>query len=318
MPYDPLERRAVGCTGLTVTAMGLGGAHLARPGVEPATSDALIRRALGHGLRYVDTAPMYSIGESERRYRAPLATLARDEYVLSTKVGRLLDGTEGAETGWHFDFSADAVHRSIESSLKRLGVDRIDIVFIHDPDDHWEQAIGEAYRALHALREQGIVRAIGAGMNQWEMEQRFAEEGEFDCFLLAGRYTLLEQESLASFLPLCEERGISVVVGGPYNSGILASDLDARATYNYRAAPPDVLERARRIAAVSERHGVPLKAAAIQFPLAHPAVAAVIPGAMTVAEVDENVALVQHPIPAALWAELAAEGLLAAGAPAPA
>lgn len=316
MPYFATERRTLGGAGLTVTALGLGGAPLAR-GVEPATSDAVVRRAFTHGVRYVDTAPMYSTGESERRYRAPLSALDRDEFVISTKVGRILDGPAGAETGWHFDFSADAVHRSIESSLKRLGLDRLDIVLIHDADDHFAEAMAGAYPALHKLREEGVIKAIGAGMNQWEMELRFAQEGEFDCFLLAGRYTLLEQESLAELMPYCEAHGISVIVGGPYNSGLLASDLAPGATYNYRPAAPEILERARQLKRVCDRHGVALKAAAIQFPLAHPAVAAVIPGAQTVGEVDENVAMLGTPIPAALWAELKSEGLIAQQAPVP-
>ncbi len=322
MPYDVTARRPIGKTALEVTALGLGGAHLAprihhdgaaaRPTQED--SAALIRRAFANGLRYVDSAPLYGLGESERRFREPLAGLPRDEVVISTKVGRILDDSP---RGWHFDFSRDAVLRSIEGSLQRLGVDRIDILYIHDPDDHWEQAISEAFPALADLRSQGVVGAIGAGMNQWEMELRFAREGAFDVFLLAGRYTLLEQESLREFLPYCQANGISVVIGGPYNSGILASDLTERATYNYRAAPPEVLERARRLKAVCDRHHVPLKAAALQFVLAHPAVAAAIPGAQNPAEVDENVAMATLPLPPALWADLRAEHLIEPSAPVP-
>jgi D-threo-aldose 1-dehydrogenase len=241
----------------------------------------------------------------------------RDELVVSTKVGRILEGPDGAETGWHFDFSADGVERSMESSLERLGCGRLDMVFIHDPDEHWEEAIGEAYPALERAREQGLVSAIGAGMNQWEMELRFAREGRFDCFLLAGRYTLLEQGALTEFLPYCEAQGISVVVGGPFNSGILAADDPAAGTYNYRAAPEEMVERARSIRGICARHEVPIKAAALQFPLAHPAVAAVIPGAMAVAEVEENVAMLETPIPGAFWEELKSGGLLAADAPVP-
>ncbi len=322
MAYDVTTRRPIGNTALEVTALGLGGAHLAprlhhdgaaaRPTV--GDSDALIRRAFEHGLRYIDTAPLYGLGESERRFREPVASVPRDELVISTKVGRILDDSP---RGWHFDFSRDAVLRSVEGSLERLGLDRIDILYIHDPDDQWERAIGEAFPALADLRAQGVVSAIGAGMNQWEMELRFAREGAFDCFLLAGRYTLLEQEALREFLPYCQANGISVVIGGPYNSGILASDLGEGAMYNYRQAPPEMLERARRIKAVCDRYGAPMKAAALQFVLAHPAVAAAIPGAQNAAEVDENVAMANVPLPAALWAELRAEGLIGAEAPVP-
>jgi len=323
MPFTVADRRGVGRTSLRVTQLGLGGAPLAprvhrdraltRP--TPAESDAVVRRALEHGVRYIDTAPLYGLGESERRYRQPLQSVARDELVISTKVGRLLDDSP---RGWHFDFSRDAILRSLDGSLQRLGVDRVDIVYIHDPDDHWQQAIGEAFPAVADLRAQGVVGAIGAGMNQWEMELRFAREGDFDCFLLAGRYTLLEQGPIGEFLPYCQSRGISVVVGGPYNSGILASDLTPGATYNYEAASPEVLARARRLAGVCARHGVPLKAAALQFPLAHPAVAAVIPGAQAPGEVDENVAMLRAAIPAALWSDMKAEGLIDGAAPVPA
>ena len=189
---------------------------------------------------------------------------------------------------------------------------------MHDPDDHADQAIREAFPALSELREQGLVGAIGAGMNQWELELRFARELPLDCFLLAGRYTLLEQTALTEFLPHCEANGISVIAGGPYNSGILASDLDDTARYNYQTAPPEMLDRARAIKAVCDRHGAPLKAAALQFILAHPAVAAVIPGAASVAEVEENARMIETPVPAALWSELKDAGLLDPAAPVPA
>jgi D-threo-aldose 1-dehydrogenase len=318
---DPFERARVGRTDVHVTRLGLGGAHLAprehpdggtaRPAIEE--SEGLIRAALDAGVRYVDTAPLYGLGESERRFARPLRGVPRGDIVVSTKVGRILDDSP---RGWRFDFSRAAVRRSLESSLERLGLDRVDIVYIHDPDDHWEAAIGEAFPALADLRSQGMVRAIGAGMNQWEMELRFAREGDFDVFLLAGRYTLLEQESLP-FVEHCAANGISVVVGGPYNSGVLADPLAAGATYNYRPAPSDVVQRALRLKEVCDRHSVPLQAAALQFALAHPAVAAVIPGAQSVAEVQENVAMAHAPIPRGLWNQLRSEGLISPGAPAP-
>lgn len=313
---NPLARVEIGHTGARVTRIGFGGAHYAPlPGrAEPRDPVAIVRAAYDAGVRYFDTAPLYSLGQSERFLGEVLSGVPRDEIVVSTKVGRILD--ESAR-GWHFDFSRGAVRRSIESSLERLQLDRVDIVYIHDADDHWEEAIGDAFPALSDLRARGLVRAIGAGMNQWEMELRFAREGDFDVFLLAGRYTLLEQESATEFLPYCAAHGIGVVVGGPYNSGILASDLDAPGNYNYRPAPPEVIDRARRLKAVCDRHGVSLKAAALQFVLAHPAVSSAIPGPRSPEEVAENLALAAAPIPPALWAELKAEGLLAEDAAVP-
>lgn len=315
------DTRRIGRTQLEVTRLGLGGVFLARDAPR-AEAEALIDRAAALGVRYFDTAPMYGLGESERRYRNPLARLDRSGFAVSTKVGRLLREDAGGDESWRFDFSRDGVLRSFETSLERLGLDRVDILLVHDPDDHAEQALREAFPALIELREQGLVGAIGAGMNQWELELRFARELPLDCFLLAGRYTLLEQGALAEFLPYCEANGVSVIAGGPYNSGILASDLDGAdggdARYNYAAAPPEMLARARAIKAVCDQHAVPLKAAALQFILAHPAVAAVIPGAASVAEVEENARMIEYPISAALWPTLKAAGLLDPAAPVPA
>jgi D-threo-aldose 1-dehydrogenase len=198
----------------------------------------------------------------------------------------------------------------LEETLKRLGLDRIDIAFIHDPDDHHEQAINEAFPTLAELRSQGVISAIGAGMNQWEALADFARRGDFDCFLLAGRYTLLDQSGLDELLPLCEEKQISIMLGGPYNSGILASDLGAGTTYFYQETPKEVLDKARQIKTVCDRYQVPLKAAALQFGLAHPAVAATIPGARSPQEVEENIKMSSYPIPTDLWAELKSDGFL--------
>ena len=310
------DMRQIGRTSLHVTRLGLGGVFLASDAPR-AEAEALIDRAAELGVRYFDTAPMYGVGESERRYREPLARLERSGFVLSTKVGRVLREDVGGAEPWHFDFSRDGVLRSFETSLQRLGLERVDILLVHDPDDHADQALREAFPALIELREQGLVGAIGAGMNQWQLELRFARELPLDCFLLAGRYTLLEQGALDEFLPYCEANGISVIGGGPYNSGILASNLDADASYNYGAAPAEMLDRARAIKAVCDRHEVPLKAAALQFILAHPAFAAVIPGAASVAEVEENARMIETPIPADLWPELRSAGLLHPAAPVP-
>jgi D-threo-aldose 1-dehydrogenase len=315
----------IGRTGLHVTRLGLGGVALS--GAPPATDPhvpspeseavSLIRRSLGLGLNYLDTAPMYGVGHSELRYGQALHGIPRDRYVLSTKVGRVLrPGAEG-QTTWAFDFSREGARASFESSLERLGLERVDIVFVHDPDEHYQAALDGAFPVLRELRGEGRIRAIGAGMNQWQMELAFAREGYNDCFLLAGRYTLLDQTALPEFLPYCVEHHISVVAGGPYNSGILAVGPRAGATFNYRAAPPEMMDKAARIAQVCERHQVPLKAAALQFILAHPAIASVIPGARSVAEVEENARMVEVAIPGALWAELKEARLIAAESPTP-
>lgn len=317
----------IGATGLHVTRLGLGGVALsgAPPATDPEqhTSESeatqLIRRSLELGVNYFDTAPMYGVGHSERRYGQALRGVERHRYVLSTKVGRVLDPVEpgGTEMAWSFDFSRRGAMRSFETSLERLGLEAVDMLYIHDPDNHYPQALTETAPFLMELRDQGRVKAIGAGMNQWEMELQFAKDGAFDCFLLAGRYTLLDQTALPEFLPYCVEHHISVVAGGPYNSGILAVGPREGATFNYRSASPEMMEKARAIDAVCTRHGVPLRAAALQFILAHPALVSVIPGARSVSEVEENVQLIEHPIPAAFWAELKAERLIAEAAPTP-
>jgi len=319
----------LGPTGLTVTRLGLGTAPLGGlyAPVEEGQSEETIAKAWDLGLRFFDTAPQYGNGLSERRLGRFLAGKPRDSYVLATKVGRLLrvpERAEGEDAYYKgtpperpvFDFSYDGVMRSLEESLQRLGTDRVDVLHIHDPDNHYDDAIDGAYRALDKLRTDGVIGAVGAGMNQAEMLARFARAGRFDCFLLAGRYTLLEQDSLDDFMPLCEARGIGVIIGGVYNSGILANP-NAGAKFNYQDADPALIVRAQALDVVCRRHGVPLKAAAIQFPTAHPAVASILTGARTAAELVENEELFRHPIPADLWAELRAEGLIAPAAPTP-
>jgi D-threo-aldose 1-dehydrogenase len=317
----------IGRTGLRVSRLGLGGVALsgAPPATDPhqatveAEAIALIQRSLALGLNYLDTAPMYGVGRSEQRYGQALRGVARESYVLSTKVGRVLqpEAPGSAQLTWTFDFSQQGARSSFTSSLERLGLERIDILYIHDPDDHYQQALTQALPVLLDLRSRGLVTAIGAGMNQWEMELQFARTGHCDCFLLAGRYTLLDQSALPEFLPYCVEHHISVVAGGPYNSGILAVGPRQGATFNYRAASADMMDKARRINAVCERYAVPLKAAALQFILAHPAIVSVIPGARAVAEVEDNIRMVEYPIPTDLWAELKQQKLLAEAAPTP-
>ena len=326
---DPSVRVRLGRTALEVTRLGLGTAPLG--GLFAPVSEEVFRGTVEHawelGLRLFDTAPLYGKGAAEARLGAALAGRPRDEFVLSTKVGRLLrpDAPPDPETLrglWHdapalnpvFDFSAEGVLRSFDESLERLGLDRIDVALIHDPDDHYEQALGGAYPALERLRSEGVVGAVGVGSNQVEVLCCFARETDVDCFLVAGRYTLLDHVGLRELLPLCVERRIAVIAGGVYNSGILAAPRPG-ATFNYAPAPPELLEQALRLQGVCERHGVPLSAAAIQFPLAHPAVATVVTGAASAAELEQNVEYARTPIPASLWVELRAEGLIPLEAP---
>src|SRR5581483_5098767 len=291
-----------------------------------ANAAAVVDAALAHGMRLFDTAPLYGYGLGERRLGAALA--GRDA-VISTKVGRLLRTPPRGSGDAHddifpdapperpvFDFSAGGVRRSLEESLQRLGRPQVDILHIHDPDDHYAEALAGAYPALAALRADGTIRAVGAGMNQSAMLTDFARAQPFDCFLLAGRYTLLDQSGLADLLPECSRRGISVIIGGVYNSGMLA-DLDHAPRYDYGAAPAPLVAKARRIEEVCRRHDVPLRAAALQFPFGHPAVATVLAGARDVAELDDNVRMLAHPIPDALWRDLKAAGLLPEEVPTP-
>ena len=325
---DPTERVPLGRTGLQVTRLGLGTAPLGGLYTEVAEQQAraTVEAAWAAGLRFFDTAPLYGNGLAEQRLGRALGPRARTDYVLATKVGRLLRADAPPEAGQAFkgtppvnpvfDFSAPAAQRSLAESLERLRLERVDILHIHDPDDHYDQALEGAYRAIVELRRSGKIGAIGAGMNQAAMLARFAREADFDCFLLAGRYTLLDQSGLTDLLPLCADRGIAVICGGVFNSGILANPK-ADPRYNYAPASSEVVERALRLQAVCERHGVPLPAAAIQFPLGHPAVASVLVGVRSAAELDEDLRMFRWPIPSALWAELRRDGLVAAEAPAP-
>lgn len=321
---DPSRRVPLAATGLSVTRLGLGTAPLGGlfRAVAEGEARAVVERAYELGLRLFDTAPLYGFGLAERRLGQILRDKPRSEIVVSTKAGVQRAGPP-ADDGYTYadepvcDFSYDGVLRSFEASLERLGLDRVDIVHIHDSDDHFEQALAGAYRALDRLRSEGTIAAVGAGMNQSEMLTEFARAGGFDCFLLAGRYTLLDQSGLAELLPLCLESGIAVIIGGPFNGGILADPARAP-VFDYRPAPPRVVEKALRIKAVCERNGVPLKAAAIQFPLGHAAVASVLTGCSSSAEVEENVRMFEYEIPTSLWDDLRSEGLIAGGVPVPA
>jgi D-threo-aldose 1-dehydrogenase len=294
--------------------MGLGTGPLGkyRP-ISQEHASAVIHYALDNGIRFIDTAPYYGSGLSEQYLGAALAQVPRSSYVLATKVGRIITPEGKAQ----FDFTRDGILRSIEDSLKRLQLDYVDILHIHDPDQYYHEALHTVFPVLAELRSQGLIKAIGAGMNQWQMLADFARNADFDCFLLAGRYTLLEQGALTEFLPLCQMKGISVFLGGVYNSGILARGAKPGAQYNYKDAPPEILERARHLEEVCARYGIPLHVAALQFPFAHPAVTAVIVGAESPNEITTNLQALRTPIPTELWTALKEEGLLDKDAPTP-
>ncbi|MGW6059551.1 aldo/keto reductase [Streptomyces sp. NPDC055189] len=327
-----LARRAVGSGGVEVTELSFGAAGLGNL-YTPITDEeaaAAVDAARDAGIRYFDTAPHYGIGLSERRLGAALRARPRETYTLSTKAGRLLEEVGEQPVGddlahgfavpathrrvW--DFSADGIRRSLEASLTRLGLDRVDVVYLHDPDDHAEQAFREGYPALERLRSEGVVGAIGAGMNQTAMLTRFVRDTDVDAVLCAGRYTLLDQSALAELLPAAQEHGTAVVIGGVFNSGLLA-DPRPGATYDYTAATGALLDRARHLKAIAERHGTTLRAAALAFPRAHPAVATVLVGARSPHEVRDAAAQFASAIPADFWKEVRAEGLLPADAPVP-
>ncbi|MDA1348291.1 MAG: aldo/keto reductase [Chloroflexi bacterium] len=337
-----METSLIGSSGVKVTRVGLGGAAMGGlfSDVTDEDATATIRTAIELGVSYVDTAPLYGHGKSERFYGTALAGVARDRFTISTKVGRVLVPVDHFDDPPQFynvplavpvyDYSRDGVLRSLEESLQRLHLDQVDILLIHDPDEgesvttddfgepiHYKQTMDATYPVLHELRARGTVGAIGAAMNQWQALGRYVTETEIDYVLLAGRYTLLDQSALPELLPLCEEKGVRVILGGPYNSGVLASDLAPGAKYFYADASPDVLDRAWAIKAVCDRYGVPLKAAALQFGLGHPAVASTIPGARSPAEAEENLAMARVPIPSELWEELRQERLILTEAPSP-
>jgi D-threo-aldose 1-dehydrogenase len=313
---DPAERRALGTTHVRVSRLGIGGgSSFVRAGDE---SQALVDAAWNAGLRHFDTAPLYGEGESEKRFGLALRRWPREEYVLSTKVGR-----EGHRV---FDYGEQAVRGSIERSCDRMGVERIDIAFIHDvdPDMHGDlferrfaQATTEAYVALARLREAGRIAAIGVGLKNWDVALRLAQTVKLDCIMLAGGYTLLQRGGLERLLPWCEENQVSVLIAAPFNTGILATGAIEGARYYYQPAPPEIVERTKRIEAVCALHRVSLAAVSLQFPLHHPAVASVVVGHERADEVERNTALLNADIPTALWAELKEERLIPAHAPTP-
>lgn len=312
-PFDPFELNVVDAP------VGYGTAGMSRPGSSENVAAEVFRTAWKAGIRYFDTAPMYGSGLAEVRTGRMLAGVPRDEYVLSSKVGRLVEGAPApasAGTGWVYDFSADGIKRSVEASLTRLGVDRIDILFIHDPDNHWETAISETWPVLEDLRSQGVVRAAGAGMTRVPLLTRFARETSMDIFLLAGRYTLVVTEGMDELLPLCQEKRISVVVAQSLHGGLI--DGAPNPQLHYQPVDAETRAKVERIAAICHTHGVPTAAAAIQFPLAHPAVTGVLTGPETGEQLRSNLGWLHTAIPPEVWTELKAAGLLPEDAPVPA
>lgn len=336
---QPSQKNKFGRVDLEVTAFGFGTAPVGNifREIDETTSDAMFQRSWDEGIRFYDTAPMYGHGLSELRTGYSLRWKNRDDFVLASKVGRVLTPARKAEIDYapwtnagrfhmEFDYSYDGTMRSFEDSLQRMGLEHIDILFIHDIDrftrgdaqpEVFETAMDSCYKALSDLRDQGLVKAIGVGVNEWEVCHAALERNDFDCFLLAGRYTLLEQEALDKFLPLCEERGAAVVVGGGFNSGILATGAIDGAKYNYAPAPAEILQKVSQIEAVCKEYDVPLPAAALQFVVAHPAIPSFIAGTRTTDQLNQNLAWFSHPIPAEFWQTLKAKGLLRDDAPTP-
>ena len=334
-----ISTRKLGRTGIPISVIGFGSAPLgdlySRLPDEPAI--AAVAAAHAAGITIFDTAPLYGHGLAEHRIGTALRRIPRDSFTLSTKVGRYMSplaqrvGDSGYVGGFRhaavFDYSYDGAMRSLEQSLLRLGLERVDVLLIHDVDKwthgrdaietRFREAMDGAYRALARLREEGTVKAIGVGVNEAEMCARFARAGDFDVMMLAGRYTLLEQGALDDFLPLAVEKGIAVLIAGAFNSGILATGPIHGAHYNYKPAPPAIIERVIRIEAVCRANGVKLAHAAIAFPFGHPAVTSVVLGAVHPDEVRANIEAVSIPVPASLWSDLKSEGLLAPHAPAP-
>ena len=336
---QPDTKLKFGRVDLEVTAFSFGTAPIGNifREIDEETSDGMFQTAWDHGIRYFDTAPMYGHGLSELRTGYSLRWKDRDDFVLSSKVGRVLKPARRSEieySPWtnagrfsiQFDYTYDGTMRSFEDSLQRLALERMDICFIHDIDrftrgdeqpEVFEQAMNGSWKALERLRDEGVVKAIGVGVNEWEVCHEALKRRDFDCFLLAGRYTLLEQESLDCFLPLCEERGAAVVVGGGFNSGILATGAVEGAKYNYAPAPAHIMEKTSKIEMVCAEHAVPLPAAALQFVVAHPAVPSFIAGTRTVVQLEKNLAWFTHPIPSEFWTDLKSKGLIREDAPTP-
>jgi len=319
-----LEKKTIGSTDLNVTNIGMGGAPLGS--LNEKTARKTLEMAFESGINYFDTAPLYGTGSSETKYGDFFLDLDRESFIVSTKVGRLiLPEKEASKFSYSekitpsiktninaskyknnvvFNFSREGILRSIEESLTRLKIDKLDIIFIHDPDDNYEIALNETLPTLLELKSQGVVKAIGAGMNEWEMLLDFSKNEAFDCFLLAGRYTLLDQSAFEKLLPVCLEKNISVIIGGPYNSGILASDLNQKSTFFYEPSPTNIINKAKKIKKICDEFNAPLKAVALQFGINHASVVSTIPGPRSPKEVLENIEMLTYEINPELWNKL--------------
>ena len=336
---QPQEKNKFGRSDLEVSAFGFGTAPVGNifEEIDEKTSDEMFQVDWDSGVRFYDTAQMYGHGLSEYRTGYSLRWKNRSDFVLSSKVGRLLHPARKEDINYapwtnagrfevEFNYSYDATMRSVDDSLQRMGLESIDILYIHDIDkftrgdeqpEVFETAMNGAWRALSKLRDERVVKAIGVGVNEWEVCQDALEQRDFDCFLLAGRYTLLEQEALDTFLPLCEQRNASVVVGGGFNSGILATGAKDGAKYNYSPAPETIKRRVQAIESVCKEFQVPLPAAALQFVVAHPAVPTFMAGTRTVKQLKQNIAWFSHPIPSEFWTALKSKRLIREDAPTP-
>ena len=336
---QPSTKRKFGRVDLDVTAFAFGAAPVGNflREIDDETSDAMFKRAWDAGVRFYDTAPMYGHGLSELRTGHSLRWKKRDDFVIASKVGRVLHPAKRETINFapwvnaapfriEFDYSYDGTMRSFEDSLQRLGLERIDILFIHDIDvftrgaeqpEVFKQAMDGCYKALASLRDQKLVKAIGVGVNEWQVCHEALKQRDFDCFLLAGRYTLLEQDAIDEFLPLCEKRGAAVLVGGGFNSGILATGAKPGAKYNYSPAPAHIMDKVAKIEAVCAEFNVPLAAAALQFVVAHPAIPSFCAGTRTVEQLNQNLEWFSHKIPAEFWATLRKKTLLRENAPVP-
>lgn len=340
---NKLPVRSLGTTAIQVTELGFGGASLGNlyQAVSDATAEKTLAAAIQAGFGFFDTAPYYGLGLSERRVGDALRGLDKDDYVISTKVGRLLNADADVNThipryGFHtpmpfepeFDYSYEGIMRSYESSMQRMGLAKIDILLVHDigelthgdRDTHFfDQLIAGGYKALEELRRNGDITAFGLGVNEYQVCERAMDTGQYDCFLLAGRYTLLEQQPLVSFLPKCQKHGASIILGGPYNSGILATGVRTAATphYNYEPADQAIIDRVASIEKICDNHSVSLAAAALQFPLAHPSVVSIVPGLGSQKRISETVRIFHEEIPTEFWRELKNGGLISQDAPVP-
>ena len=339
-PHAALPKRMLGRTGLEVTALGFGSAPLGDiyEILDDKTATAAVETAAEHGVTLFDTAPFYGQGIAEHRVGTALRRQSSGQFVVSTKVGRTLTPAPHGRTrssrfvgGLQFnvtnDYSYDAALRSHEASLQRLGLPKVDILLIHDADPwahgpeeapkRYKEAMEGAYRALERLRSEGVIKGIGLGLNDPAYMARFLKDGDFDCVLMAGRYSLLEQPALAEVLPLAAKKNVGVMLGGVFNSGILATGATPDARYNYVPAAPEIIEKVRRIERICAAHTVSLPAVAMQFCLGHPAVSSLVLGAVKPDEVRNNVAAMATTVPAGLWSDLKAERLLDPAAPVP-